>query len=64
MPTRLADAMLSATEWFAFGDIAKLGLRKGASAAASRLRHERDPIGWFLHAVWDRALDRSAMGDS
>jgi len=24
-----------------------------------RLRHERDPIGWFLHQVWDRLRNRS-----
>ena len=23
-----------------------------------RLRHERDPLGWFLHQVWDRVTDR------
>ncbi len=23
-----------------------------------RLRHQRDPLGWFLHQVWDRNLDR------
>jgi hypothetical protein len=32
-----------------FGDTARL---------ARRLRHERDPLGWFLHRVWDRVLDR------
>ena len=24
----------------------------------TRLRHERDPIGWFLHQVWDRVVNR------
>jgi hypothetical protein len=32
-----------------FGDTARL---------SRRLRHENDPLGWFLHRVWDRVLDR------
>jgi hypothetical protein len=24
-----------------------------------RLRHEADPIGWFLHQVWDRVVNRA-----
>jgi hypothetical protein len=32
-----------------FGDTARL---------VRRLRHERDPIGWFLHQAWDRLLNR------
>jgi GTPase SAR1 family protein len=32
-----------------FGDTARL---------LARLRHERDPIGWFLHQAWDRVLNR------
>jgi hypothetical protein len=32
-----------------FGDTVRL---------ARRLRHEKDPLGWFLHRVWDRAMDR------
>jgi len=23
-----------------------------------RLRHEQDPLGWFLHQLWDRVVDR------
>ena len=33
-----------------FGDTARL---------LTRLRHERDPIGWFLHQAWDRVLNRA-----
>jgi GTPase SAR1 family protein len=33
-----------------FGDSARL-LR--------RLRQERNPVGWFLHAVWDKVTDRA-----
>ena len=32
-----------------FGDTARL---------MRRLRHEKDPFGWFLHRVWDRVVDR------
>jgi GTPase SAR1 family protein len=32
-----------------FGDTVRL---------MKRLRHEHDPIGWFLHQVWDRLRDR------
>lgn len=32
-----------------FGDTARL---------VRRLRHEKDPLGWFLHQVWDRFTDR------
>ena len=32
-----------------FGDTARL---------LKRLRNERNPLGWFLHQVWDRAADR------
>ena len=32
-----------------FGDTVRL---------MTRLRREGDPIGWFLHQVWDRVLDR------
>ena len=32
-----------------FGDTVRL---------MSRLRREHDPIGWFLHQAWDRALNR------
>jgi hypothetical protein len=32
-----------------FGDTARL---------MRRLRRENDPIGWFLHQVWDRMMDR------
>jgi hypothetical protein len=32
-----------------FGDTARL---------MRRLRHERDPLGWFLHQVWDRVVNR------
>ena len=33
-----------------FGDTVRL---------MKRLRHERDPIGWFLHQVWDRLRNRA-----
>jgi GTPase Era involved in 16S rRNA processing len=33
-----------------FGDTARL---------LSRLRHEGNPLGWFLHAVWDRVRERA-----
>ena len=32
-----------------FGDTVRL---------MTRLRHEGDPIGWFLHQLWDRVVDR------
>ena len=32
-----------------FGDSARL---------MRRLRRERDPIGWFLHQIWDRVMDQ------
>jgi len=32
-----------------FGDTARL---------IRRLRHHDDPLGWFLHRVWDRVMDR------
>ena len=43
------DAALRLWDTPGFGDTARL-LR--------RLRHERDPLGWFLHRVWDRIADR------
>jgi len=33
----------------------------GATASLMRrLRHRNDPLGWFLHQVWDRVMNRSA----
>jgi GTPase SAR1 family protein len=43
------DARLLLWDTPGFGDTARL---------MRRLRHERDPIGWFLHQAWDRVLDR------
>jgi hypothetical protein len=43
------DAVLMLWDTPGFGDTARL---------LSRLRREKDPIGWFLHQVWDRMLDR------
>jgi hypothetical protein len=30
----------------------------GSVRLMARLRRERDPIGWFLHQVWDRVVNR------
>jgi hypothetical protein len=43
------DARLLLWDTPGFGDTVRL---------MTRLRHEGDPIGWFLHQVWDRVLDR------
>jgi len=43
------DARLLLWDTPGFGDTVRL---------MKRLRHEHDPIGWFLHQVWDRLLDR------
>jgi hypothetical protein len=43
------DARLLLWDTPGFGDTARL---------LTRLRHERDPIGWFLHQAWDRVLNR------
>ncbi len=43
------DARLLLWDTPGFGDTVRL---------MTRLRHERDPIGWFLHQAWDRALNR------
>ena len=44
-----ADARLLLWDTPGFGDTVRL---------MTRLRREGDPIGWFLHQVWDRVLDR------
>lgn len=43
------DARLLLWDTPGFGDTVRL---------MRRLRHERDPIGWFLHQVWDRLRNR------
>lgn len=43
------DARLLLWDTPGFGDTVRL---------MSRLRRERDPIGWFLHQVWDRVVNR------
>ena len=43
------DANLQLWDTPGFGDTARL--RK-------RLRNEKNPLGWFLHQVWDRTADR------
>lgn len=43
------EARLQLWDTPGFGDTRKL---------MGRLRRERDPLGWFLHQVWDRLLDR------
>jgi Domain of unknown function (DUF3482)/50S ribosome-binding GTPase len=43
------DARLMLWDTPGFGDTVRL---------MKRLRHERDPVGWFLHQAWDRALNR------
>jgi hypothetical protein len=43
------DARLLLWDTPGFGDTVRL---------MSRLRREGDPIGWFLHQVWDRVVDR------
>ena len=43
------DARLVLWDTPGFGDTVRL---------MTRLRHEDDPIGWFLHQVWDRVLNR------
>lgn len=43
------SALLRLWDTPGFGDTRRL---------LSRLRRERDPLGWFLHQVWDRVLDR------
>ncbi|MGH7268222.1 MAG: GTPase domain-containing protein, partial [Candidatus Rokuibacteriota bacterium] len=43
------DARLLLWDTPGFGDTVRL---------MTRLRRERDPIGWFLHQAWDRVLDR------
>jgi hypothetical protein len=43
------DARLLLWDTPGFGDTVRL---------MTRLRREGDPIGWFLHQVWDRVLDR------
>jgi hypothetical protein len=45
-----ADARLLLWDTPGFGDSVRL---------LGRLRRQRDPIGWFLHQVWDRVLDRA-----
>jgi hypothetical protein len=44
-----ADARLLLWDTPGFGDTVRL---------MTRLRREGDPIGWFLHQVWDRVIDR------
>jgi hypothetical protein len=44
-----ADARLLLWDTPGFGDTARL---------MARLRREGDPIGWVLHQVWDRVVDR------
>jgi hypothetical protein len=44
------DARLLLWDTPGFGDTVRL---------MTRLRHERDAIGWLLHQVWDRVLDRA-----
>ena len=44
-----ADARLLLWDTPGFGDTVRL---------MTRLRHEGDPLGWFLHQAWDRALNR------
>jgi GTPase SAR1 family protein len=44
-----ADARLLLWDTPGFGDTVRL---------MTRLRHERDPLGWFLHQAWDRVLNR------
>jgi hypothetical protein len=44
------DARLLLWDTPGFGDTVRL---------MKRLRHESDPIGWFLHQVWDRLRNRS-----
>jgi hypothetical protein len=44
-----ADARLLLWDTPGFGDTVRL---------MTRLRHESDPIGWFLHQAWDRVLNR------
>jgi len=43
------DALLRLWDTPGFGDTARL---------MRRLRREDDPLGWFLHQVWDRFVDR------
>jgi len=43
------DARLLLWDTPGFGDTVRL---------MARLRREGDPIGWFLHQVWDRVVDR------
>ena len=43
------DARLLLWDTPGFGDTVRL---------MARLRRERDPIGWFLHQVWDRVVNR------
>ena len=45
-----ADARLLLWDTPGFGDTARL---------LQRLRREHDPIGWFLHQVWDRVRNRA-----
>ena len=43
------------------GDVLKLWDTPGFGDTGQlmrRLKRERDPVGWFLHQVWDRLLDR------
>jgi GTPase SAR1 family protein len=44
-----ADARLLLWDTPGFGDTVRL---------MTRLRHEGDPLGWFLHQAWDRVLNR------
>lgn len=44
-----ADARLLLWDTPGFGDTVRL---------MTRLRHERDPLGWLLHQAWDRLLNR------
>lgn len=44
-----ADATLLLWDTPGFGDTLRL---------ARRLRHQGNPLGWFLHQVWDRVTDR------
>ncbi len=46
---RIPGARLTIWDTPGFGDTARL---------IRRLRHEGDPLGWFLHQVWDRWVDR------
>jgi hypothetical protein len=46
---RDGDDILALWDTPGFGDTARL---------MKRLRHHDDPLGWFLHQVWDRLLDR------